>query len=264
MSDTKSTKKPYLNRKDFHNELAISKRSGELTRKALKMFETLCKNVSRDFFFEDPEEKKDAEARAMHDLWKYWRNFKESNVIQLKFNRKPVPGEIIKLTIHDKTDPPFILIYEAVDSNPTGRQFLIDKTINYTIGNFIKVVNDLDSTKLEVFHDKVKRVITIMDKHNNDDLSVKSFATISQQLATGDTEKGEIKEMWMINKNKDYPEDEDTHFFKEPPNAFSYFTSMVRNGIIKSINELHPKVLRDGKKISIDRINSNANGLYNM
>ena len=284
--------KHYLDRDEFHNELAVCKKAGELSKRGIKMFQLLAENVARDYYFPSEMDKEDAEARAVHDCWKYWRNFKESNVVQLKFNRQPLIGESIVVVIHVTGGRNITLKYKPYHKQiPKQRYFMIDKTLNYTLQNMMSIVNEQDNKLLEMFLDKVKRKITLMDKHNSDDLSIKSSVTVNQELAKLEiTPKDKMLWKTLLKTDKVVAEliekqgldaltlpvpiellltDEDKktgneHSFKKPPNAFSYFTSMVRNAVLKSINEVNPKEWRNGGKISIDGINSENNGMYNF
>lgn len=308
-----TTKKPYLDRHSFHEELTICKKQDELTSRALTMFQTLAKEVSKGFYFENDEDRKDAVSVAVHDLFKYWRNFKESNVVQLKINRNFVPTENIEVHIHGYGK----LKYVASRKNdPEKRMFLIGDTINNSLKNLTDVIEEVDGSRLVIYTDKIKNKITLMDKFNSEkeerlreqkgvlketmieikkekskedigknankeitrkiiegledkkkeilneieELSVKSYVIIKSKKVKGDKDK---KEIYFIKPN----EEQSSKFefeFKEPPNAFSYFTSIARNGILKSINKINPKHFRNGNLISIDQINKNNNGMYSI
>ena len=70
-----------------------------------------------------------------------------------------------------------------------------------------------------------------------------------------------MREILLVNNDK---KTGNVHWFKKPPNAFSYFTSITRRGILKSINKVNPPILRNGNKISMDQINLENNGMYNF
>lgn len=271
-----ASKKPYLDRHTFHGELTICKKQDDLTNKALSMFQLLSKETSGDFYFECNDDKKDAIAVAMHDLFKYWRNFKESNIVQLKVNRNFQPTEAVEVFIHGHKK----LRYVAGRSyKPERRMFLIGKTINHTLKSLMDVIKEVDDKLLAIFIDKIKNKITLMDKFNGDDLSIKSYVVVKQKCiemevvsklkaskteyipADAKTVKSEKKMIWLVDLDK---KSGAIYKFKEPPNAFSYFTSIVRNGILKSINKINPKHFRNGKKISIDSINQQNNGMFNI
>ncbi len=242
-------KKPYLDRHVFHNELAVCKRANELSKTALEMFKLLATETSRDFFFDAPEDKEDAIAHAMHDLYRYWRNFKESNVVQLQLLRNFDPEEGFAFTIHNFGT----LTYRACAQLPVSadeplstdapRYFLIGQTINQSLKHLSEVLQLHDGPQVAIFVDKIKSKITLMDKCNGDDLSVRSCVDVLALETAARPLTGEGRKMDPRGK----------HFFKPPPNGFSYFTSIVRNGIIKSINKTFPKEMRSGKRVSLHR-----------
>lgn len=274
-------KKHYLDRDEFHDELTICKKVGKLTDRALAMFQLLATEVSRDFYFEDNEDKKDAVAVAVHDLFKYWGNFKESNVVQFKINRNFTNNEEIIVDIfgHGK------IAYKANNGFDIKKgKFQIGTTINNSLKSLVEVVVGRDDKVIAIYVDKIKNKVTLMDKFNSDDLSVKSSVVIRTEpieVAAVKKLKGnafrqfdyipveevaegveyELKKIHLVepNKNKDF-----LFKFKSPPNAFSYFTSIARHGILKSINKINPKQFRNGGKISIDQINRENNGMFNI
>lgn len=285
-------KQHYLDRNEYHKELTACKKKNELSKEAISMFRTHAKECARAFYFDNDEDRKDAIASAIHDLWKYWRGFKECNVVQLKIVRNFVPGESIIVNIHKCKQ----MIYTSSDKRDLNkRQFLIGKNINATLANLIEVVEFRDKDKLEIFVDKIKNKITFMDKHNGNDLSIKSLVDVEYKTKQPfveiikkkkDKKTKEYKE-WKKMSPKEYTdhqkvmlstgvdvvfdETEDAYYltysrfyFTDPPNAFSYYTSVARNGILKFINKMNPKNFKNSNRVSIDSINGDKNGMFNL
>ena len=285
-------KQHYLDRNEYHKELTKCKKKDELSPLAINMFRLHAKECARAFFFDSDEDRKDAIASAVHDLWKYWRGFKECNVVQLKIVRNFVPGDTIIVDIHKCKK----VVYTAAEKRDLNkRHFLIGKNINTSLTNLIEVVQYRDKEKLEIFIDKIKNKITFMDKFNGDDLSIKSMVNIefkSKQpfveivKKKKDKKTKEYKE-WIKLKPKEFEEvktkmfaigievaydkTDDVYiltynrfYFQDPPNAFSYYTSVARNGILKFINKMNPKHFRNSNKISISSVNSDKNGLFSL
>ncbi len=308
--------KTYLDRIEFHDELTICKKQDALTDRALTMFQTLAKETSRVFYFNCDEDRKDAIAVAMHDLFKYWRNFKESNVVQLKINRNFQPVESIIIYIHGHGRLRYIA---SRQQKPEKRMFLIGNTINNSLKNLTDAIEQIDGKVIAIYTDKIKNKITLMDKFNgkkedelrecknqlrgvienikkNDvfhlpalkaqlekkkiglvekinNLNIKSFVVAKSKLIKaeiksnkeGDKGKKTIKKVYLVDPNLNSSKDDEFYYkFKDPPNAFSYFTTMVRMGILKSINKINPKHFRSGNKISIDSVNSENNGMFSL
>lgn len=275
-------KKPYLDRIEFHNELTKCKKAvkykestddngeksmvmieGVLSRTALDMFMLLARETSRDFYFDNEDDKKDAISTATHDLFRYWRNFKESNVVQFKLMRNFIPGETITVNIFGYGE----FTYTAgFDQDLLGRLFKIGPTINSTIKNFESIVNTIDGRFIAIFVDKIKNKITLMDKYNSDDLSVKSYVKIQSEKidvkkVNEDGSLSVIGSTYAVMLDK---KTGNTLFFQDPPNGFSYFTSIARNGCLKSINKIKPKQFRNGNMLSLSHVNSGSNGFYNI
>ncbi len=234
-------KKDYLNRHEFHAELATCKRTKELSRKAIEMFTILSTEVSKKYFFKYEDDRQDAIASAIYDCYKYWMNFKESNVVQLTILRNFQKNETITLEIRNVGNFTYI----------AGEEFAIDETPNKTIFNLL---NSIDKEIMGVFHDKVKCKVTFMDHVNGNDLSIKSKLTLSNIN----------EDLPLISINSKRPTS-NTFDFNEPPNGFSYFTSVVDKGILKSINKINPKHLRNGTMISLSHMNcNNSNSMFNL
>lgn len=256
----------YLDRFAFHNELAICKRKGELSPLSLKMFQKLAKEVSRDFYFNYDDDRKDAIATALHDLFKYWRNFKENNVVQVKFIRNFVEGDQITINIFGRDGIAFTAGEKADASNNVFEicQIIsakddiksikkqIGKATNYSLQNFIKLVMEKSDNSVSIYHDKIKGKITFMDNLNGD-TSIKSSIIIHSNSKCP-----------LIDKDRDTKKDSGEFFLKEPPNAFSYFTSIVRNACMKSISKNKPKYHKKSNTVSIDSINRDGGGFFNL
>jgi hypothetical protein len=282
----------YLDRHEFHAELTVCKKKNDLSGKALEMFKLLAREVSRTYYFENDADRKDAQASAMQDLWKYWRGFKECNVVQLEVQRNLVIDDSLTIHIHNCNKPLTYIV--AAKQNLNSRQFEIGKNINGSLANMITAVKFRDLPKVEIFVDKIKNKITLMDKHNGDDLSVKSFVSfesggkepyIRPNIKKKDKKTKEYKEWKELSQTKfkelkkqmsetginlTYDDKGDYYsiatnrmYFSAPPNAFSYFTTVTRNGILKSIGKLHPKGFK-GNKLSLDNVNRENNGMYNL
>lgn len=261
--------KIYLDRHEFHNEMAKCKKNGELSKKAIEMLQKFCTEASRDFYFEYPEDQEDAIMQAMHDCLKYWKNFKESNVVQLKFRRNFHIGDRIKIWISNHNNE--VMEYVPCEvSNVIFREFAIDLSngkkdsfaINRSLSNLSSVLGTRDGLILDMFIDKVKSKITLMDKFNGDTHSVNSYVEIIDYDPTNpliEIDKKQQKQAEKINQNA-----KNRCYFTPPPNGFSYFTSIIRNGCLKSINKVNPKPLRNGNKLSLSMVNSENNGLYNF
>lgn len=295
--------KHYLDRNEFHKEMSKCKRNGELSKTALDMLQIFCAEVSRDFFFADAEDQKDAIATSLHDCIKYWKGFKESNLVQLQFNNNFSVGDEIVIFInnvgefkytvsensdilnrefqispiqikspiqehfykHVKTDIDLEkwIKTEKFGKNPTELEKLSLKfkknritSINRELENFATVIRNRDGLYLEVFIDKVKRKMTIMDKHNGSVKSLQSYIIINTKNEDIITPNRTQKKLQQKHNNNFF-------YFEEPPNAFSYYTSLIRNGIIKSIDKLSPKALRNGMKLSMSHtIDEDGNGIF--
>lgn len=68
-------KKNYLNNKDLHNEMRISKEQDALTPTAEKMLILLAERAIRKMTYVSEDDRKDCLSFAILDLLKYWKNF---------------------------------------------------------------------------------------------------------------------------------------------------------------------------------------------
>lgn len=68
-------KKNYLNNKDLHAEIKLSKENGALTPKAEKMLILLAERTINRMRYVNEDDRNDCLQFAMLDLLKYWQNF---------------------------------------------------------------------------------------------------------------------------------------------------------------------------------------------
>ena len=235
---------------EYHNEMVKCKKAGELSRTAIDMFTLHVKEVSKCYNFQN-NEGDDCVASALHDFVCYWKNFKESNCVQLKLTRNFDHGESLMLEL--KNDNTYI--YTASDINDVSeRKFKIGNTINHTLDNLYGVSTEDLGNKVHVWLHKVKMKIGFMDNLNSDDLSIYSrvyVKTNHKYLILGDN-KATPTELGYL------------HMFTNPACSFNNLTSLARNGILKGLNKLNPKQFRHSNMIRMGSINSEANGFYNV
>lgn len=187
--------KDYIDKFEYHEEMVKCKKASELSNKVIAMFTIHATEVSKAYWFSDEEERKDAIASAMHDFVCYWKNFKESNVIQLKLVRNFRLGETITLDICNYG----VVTYTAgTKTNETERTFKIKDTTNHSLQELHDLVaKDLIGVVEPSLH-KVTMKITFMDIHNANDLSVKSRVGIYVKDAT----KDEYPELIYVHHKK--------------------------------------------------------------
>lgn len=240
----------YIDPKKYHEEMVRCKKSGQLTDRAIEFFQLQAREVSKVFYFEDNEDRKDAIANAVKDFVCYWKNFKENSVVQIKIIRNFVAGEKFKIDVWgDKS-----YTYTASVDPKTDFEFLIGTTENKSLDNLHAAVQKTIADKMHSSLHKVTRKINLMDNLNGDDKEKQSVLTI--ELVDP---RILVKDEKVYTKVKEYK-------FETPPDSFKFFTSMARNGIIKYINEHHPEEVRDGKLVHFSRINSEdgKNGFFNV
>jgi hypothetical protein len=210
------------------------------------MFSLLAREFSKNFYFEQEEDREDAIACAVKDFFMYWRNFKECNVLQLSIDRNFIEGESITFNICGMK--PFT--YVAKNEIQNDNDLLIGTTPNKTLINLKSKLDLLGREIVDVTLHQVTQKINVMDTFNKNDLLLKSFVEILL-----------VDKSILIKKDKLY-EVKKSYNFEKPPKAFNFFTSYANNGIIKYINEHHPKEIRNGKKIQFSQINKDNNGIY--
>lgn len=245
-------KRLYLDPDKYHAEMTLCKKRGFLSNTAVDMLRLHAKELSRDYTFVDDFSKGDAISSAVEDALKYWKGFKEGNCVQLRFLRNFIEGEGLKIRL---VNLDFELYFEASNQPTNEYQFEIGSNINKSVSNIISIIRKSYSDKVEIFLDKNRKKITIMDKINDDFVSKASFVVVSNL----DSENCLVE-----TKTKKEIKPEMVYFFCAPPNAFKYYTTLLRNGILKSLNNETPKAMRNGNKISIDAISRQNNGLINF
>lgn len=229
----------YIDKKEFHDEMVKCKRSGVLSKRAIEYFQLMATEISRTYYYNYPEDRDDARARAVQDCFRYWKGFKESNVVQVQFinNFSEHDKVVVDITNHQT------FVFAASHNPKKSNEFQICDTINRSLKALISTINSSHVDVMEGFLDTIKKKLTVMDKFNADDLSIKSKVQIVSQEQIVD-----------VQKKKD-GSDPNIIEFKNPPDAFCYYTSTVRNGILKVFNELYPDVHKTANRISLTSLN---------
>lgn len=65
----------YVQPEELKAEVLISLEKGELTPRAIEMFQLMAKEMSKKFRYKDEEDRKDCIAFAMMDVIRYWKSF---------------------------------------------------------------------------------------------------------------------------------------------------------------------------------------------
>lgn len=238
-------KKHYIDRDKLHEELVFCKRKNEgvLTRKAIDYFFKLAKNLIRQYKGLSDDDINDCVASSVQDMYKYWHNFKEANVVRLPVIRNFQEGEgfIIDIKGHGKLK----FIAKAIP-DPKKNEFLIGHTANASMSLFKTAATKYENL-IKISIDKIKGNLTMMDTFNYETMERKSVLTI---IHVGESSFLSI------------PDKEIT--FCEPPNAFSYLTSVARSGILKGLGKLKSAQQKKGNVISLNGINESNNGLYSL
>lgn len=243
----------YINKREFHDEMVKCKRSGQLSNKAIAYFQLMANEIAKTYYYNHPEDKDDAKARAVQDCFRYWKGFKESNVVQVQFidNFKERDKVVVEI-MNCRT-----FVFVATENPKKANEFQICDTINRSLKSLILAINNSHVDVMEGFLDTIKKKLTIMDKHNADDLSIKSKVQIVSQDPI----------IAITTKKSELPEKASPHNvieFKNPPDAFCYYTSTVRNGILKVFNELYPDVHKAANRISLTSFNDHQQRFYNI
>jgi len=247
----------YIDKKEFHAEMVKCKRSGVLSDRAIRYFQLMANEISKTYYYNHPEDKDDAKARAVQDCFRYWKGFKESNVVQVQFidNFKERDKVVVEI-INCRT-----FVFVATEKPKKTNEFQICDTINRSLKSLILAINNSHVEVMEGFLDTIKKKLTIMDKHNADDLTIKSKVQIVSQdpiIAAPAPKKSEALPEKAIAAAQNVIE------FKNPPDAFCYYTSTVRNGILKVFNELYPDVHKAANRISLTSFNDHQQRFYNI
>lgn len=262
----------YLDRDEFHQEMTNCKRADDLSRKAVDMLSILCREVSRKYYFEFEEDYQDAAAHAMYDVLKYWRGFKENPVVQLEIVRNFTHGEYFDIKINSFNTISVMAVADSPEATIKENTFLIGETPNKSLTNMAAV---LRSEYLGIYLDRVKCKITFMDNYNKSpdydvyDSTIQFYPTvIGETYAYNDNGKNIIEMLNIggrMTKTKKMITDlmpiscskfqkPNMYKFKKPPNSFSYFTSVVTNGILKFIDKRNPKLLRNGNLLTMNSV----------
>jgi hypothetical protein len=240
----------YLNKEIYHKTLVSCKKAGILNKEIMDMYILHAKEVSKaGYYFEYPEDREDAISQAVEDFLKYWRGFRENDVVRLKFKRNFIPGEEITINVAGLPKINMIANKTFQIGDTVNRSLLLINNHINEIGNQYSITGDGYSylrPGIECTIHQVKSTITIMDNTNISPDSIDS-EVIFKFKDTGLIEK--------INGN--------SIKFKKPPYCFNHLTSMIRNAMVKYLNKYHPKEERDGNKMVMSRINKN-NGAYNI
>lgn len=225
--------KHYVNSSEFHAEMCRCKKNGELSNAAIESLYKIAENYApRVFKFADDSIYKDAIQAALLDCVRYWRNFKEGSVCTVKLNRTPKGGEGFIININNK--PPIPVLYGGPDL--TLNEYLEYLIHNHGVksGNSYTYINDVAA----IYINKSKKTVTFMDMHNE---STKDSAPLSTiKIIDGDGTL--IKD---VHNGDPIP-------MSTPGNAFSYFTSMIRNGVLKLNNKVYKKMNRDTEVVSLN------------
>lgn len=258
VSISKSPKKGnyYINRVHYHSELTLCKKVGKLSPMAVRMLMTHAENVSKVYYMSNAADKADAISSAIYDCMKYWRSFHHANLIKLPFQRHILPGEGFILYINGCNEPvsliagkDFETYYDA--DNLYKPLSYVNKTLD-NMNNHILSLGIDDRIKITL--NKTKYSMTVTDVKNQDRLINISKAVVVTSTAA----------MPFLKNYAGVVDDDGEMKFINPPNAFSYFTTMLRNGVLKHINKINPKQLRNGGLIHMSHVNKDNNGLFNI
>lgn len=236
----------YIDRNEFHAEMIDCKLNDRLSERAINFFYILATAVSKRYGFSNQEDYNDAISSAIVDCNRYWRNFKEGRILKLSLLRNFKEGDKIIIRINGAD------LHTIV----AGTTFMIGEDINKSMSNMIDSYAPRSKSSciswdntFGIYIDKTRRNMTIMDIKNRFDLDIVSTISIEY---SDESDR-------LIDKCA-----KEVIKFEKPNNAFSYFTSIVNNGILKFNNEFYPRKNRDYKTIPISHINSDANGLFNV
>jgi DNA-directed RNA polymerase specialized sigma subunit len=65
----------YLKNEELYNELKVCNEKGQLTDRAIGMFQEMIKNIIRPFSYKDNEDREDCQQQAMLDILVGWKTF---------------------------------------------------------------------------------------------------------------------------------------------------------------------------------------------
>ena len=66
----------YVKPKEFYEEICLSQKDGELTKKAQDMLILIAYRANTRLSYDNPMDREDCIAFALLDLFKYWKSFK--------------------------------------------------------------------------------------------------------------------------------------------------------------------------------------------
>jgi hypothetical protein len=235
------SKKHYIDRDVYHRELCECKKNGELSKKAIDLFYKHAREVRKKYKGRSADDADDLLQRAVEDFLKYWKKFKDKSLVQLKIKRNLKNGEKIVFDIKNCGK----IIFEASNNPTEPHQFLIEEKINKTLQNLV----DINKNEfLQITLDKIKSKITFMDLMNGHSPSEENRSSI-QIFCIDDS---------FHDRKKDFD------FFNDPPNAFSYFTSLIDNAMIKFLDEIDSPEQREGKISYFGSFRDDPNGIYSI
>lgn len=246
----------YLNRTHYHSELTLCKKAGKLSDLAVSMIMTHAENVSKVYYMSNAADKADAISSAIYDCMKYWKSFHHANLVKLAFQRHILPGEGFIFYINGYGSPISMIAGKDFDTlydskNLYNPMSYINKTLD-NMNNHILSLGLINIIKITL--NKTKYSMTVTDVMNQDRLINISKATVVTSQDNMPFLKNYAN---IVDENNDMN-------FINPPNAFSYFTTMLRNGVLKHINKINPKQLRNGGLIHMSHVNKDNNGLFNI
>jgi len=68
-------KREYINKKEFFDVIVECKETGELSKRAIELFQILANEAINGLYYSDSRDREDCIQSALYDLLKYWRNF---------------------------------------------------------------------------------------------------------------------------------------------------------------------------------------------
>lgn len=271
--------KAYLVKGKLHEEMVKSKIEDKLTKLSMDMFKIMVRKISDEFKGLSETDRDDIMQSAMLDIISNFRSFRHSGVYKLTLSRNFQIGENIKITIN-KRGCIYLVPYLVRDGKKIGYfngrvitsypnkniyPFEIGKDRNKTMTNFLEA-SRLASSHIEVTLNKVTKIITIMDNFNMEKESLESVLEViyPDDLALkkiSDYYKEKTKEIYDYSIAPLSTSENGT--FSKPSYAFNYFTSVIKNGMRKGVNELRSPVHKSGV-YSLSGVNTENNGLYSI
>jgi len=269
-------KRNYIDRDEYHREMVKCKKAGELSPRALELIQIHIDRSSLKYSrtYESDQEREDCMSSAMMDILQYWKNFKESNVVQFKMIRNAHPGDQIKIIGKDWE---LVIGFHRGPAKVKDNEIisLIRDTRNRTISAMADTINEIHKDKVKITVDKMKRKVTFQDVTEDQSLvrlEIKMMekethistkegnpkSTLVYQTVKKDYEpdllqylSDEGKELKSEKEIDDFIMNSDISVpipitdasgdgiieFGEPGNCFSYFTSVIRNGILKEFKK---------------------------